>query len=136
MAKKTKEQIEKYLQKEICKAEKLGIKLYDISPDVRISKSKSTFGTCKRVMKDGKTTCYVSISSFTRGFKKKEIKAILMHEILHATIGSNGHDKLWRKGCILVKEKYSYDKYEKYHLNEHPYSKKRAKLARYSGLCR
>lgn len=136
MAKKSKEQIEQYLQKEIQKAKSLGIDLYRISPDVRISKSKSTFGTCKRVVRDNETVCYISISSFTRGFKKKEIKAILMHEVLHATVGSKGHDNLWREGCTLVKRSYSYDKYEKYHLNEHPYSKKRAKLAKYSGLCR
>ena len=136
MGKKSKQQIEKYLQKEIAKAKGLGIELYDIHPEVRISNSKSTFGTCKKITKEGTTTCYISISSFTRGFKKKEIKAILMHEVLHATVGSKGHDNLWRKGCTLVKGKYFYDKYEKYHLNEHPYSKKRAKLAKYSGLYR
>lgn len=135
MGKKKKEQLNKYLNKEISKAKALGISLYEIDPEVYISHSETCFGMNKQYIRNGKVYCRIYLSSFTRYLDKKEIKAILMHEVLHSTVGSKGHDNLWRSGCTLVKQNYSYNKYEKYHLHEHPYSKDRAKKFKHSGLC-
>lgn len=133
MGKKTQEQLNKYLQKEIEKAQSLGLNLYQIVPDIRISKAKGTFGTCTKRQSQNGILCTISISDFVRKLDKKEIKAILMHEVLHAQIESVGHDKIWRDGCTLVRNNFSYQGYEKYHLHEHPYSKSRAKQAYRSG---
>lgn len=134
MSKKTQEQLNKYLQKEICKAKDLGISLYLINPVVSISKSKTCFGMCKKkISPPGKIECFISLSDFARKLSKKEIKSIIMHEVLHASVGSIGHDNVWRNNCSIVKSNYSYDGYEKYHLHKHPYSKSRAKEAYRSG---
>lgn len=133
MGKKTQEQLNKYLQKEIEKAQSLGLNLYQIVPDIRISKAKGTFGTCTKRQSQNGILCTISISDFVRKLDKKEIKSILMHEILHAQIGSVGHDKVWRDGCGLVRNNFSYQGYEKYHLHKHPYSKNRAKQSYRSG---
>lgn len=133
MSKKTQNQLNKYLQKEIRKAQFLGLSLYLINPEVRISKSKSTFGTCCKQTIRNNIVCNISLSNFTLNLKKKEIKSILMHEVLHAQINSRGHDKIWRDGCDTVRNNFSYQGYEKYHLHKHPYSKNRAKQAYRSG---
>lgn len=133
--KKTQEQLNRYLQKEIEKAESLGLKLYPIYPEVIIGQSKTTFGYCSiRQNRSGEVSCKIHLSNFVRKFKKKEIKSILMHEVLHAVIGSKGHNAVWKRNCSLVKENFSYGGYEKYHLHERPYSRNRAKKAKVSGL--
>lgn len=133
MSKKAQEQLNKYLQKEIRKAQSLGLNLYQIVPEVRISKAKGTFGTCTKRQSQNGILCTISLSDFVRKLNKKEIKAILMHEVLHAQVESVGHDKVWRNGCTLVRNNFSYQGYEKYHLHKHPYSKNRAKQAYRSG---
>lgn len=133
MGKKSQDQLNKYLQKEISKAQALRLNLCPIHYAVRISKSKKTFGTCTRFQTEDGTVCQIALSNFVRKLDKKEIKAILMHEVLHAQVGSVGHDKIWRDGCTLVRNNFSYQGYEKYHLHKHPYSKNRAKQAYRSG---
>lgn len=135
--KKTQEQLNKYLQKEIEKAKSVGLELYPIDPKVFIGNSETTFGYCAiKQTRDGNILCKIHLSNFARKFKKKEIKSILMHEILHAVIGSKGHNEVWKRNCCLIKENFSYGGYEKYHLHERPYSRNRAKKAKFSGLYR
>lgn len=137
MSKKSQEQLNKYLQKEIEKARLLGLELYPINPEVIIGNSETSFGYCaaKANRRTGQITeCKIHLSNFARKLSKKEIKAILMHEVLHAVVGSKGHNSVWKANCKLVKKSYSYGGYEKYHLHEKPYSKNRAKKAYISDI--
>lgn len=133
--KKTKEQLNKYLQKEIEKAKSIGLDLYPIYPEVIVGQSQTTFGYCTiRQNRSGEISCKIHLSNFVRKLKKKEIKSILMHEVLHAVIDSRGHNAVWKRNCRLIKENFSYGGFEKYHLHERPYSRNRAKKAKVSGL--
>lgn len=140
MKKNEKEKLNKYLKKEILKLDRLGIKHYEIDSQLYFSKSKTCFGYCKKIKvlnstedKKNDFLCKIYLSRISKKLKKKEIKSILMHEVLHTSFNSNGHDRVWKENCRLIKANYNYDGFEDYHLHEKPYSKNRAKKFKKSG---
>ena len=119
--KKSKKKINALLEGEIGKARALGYELKPIKSEVAIYDSKSAYGFCK----ESRGKCTIVLSSFMRKRPKAEIKAVLMHEVLHAVKGNKGHGPEW-KACVReVKNTFDYKGFEDCHLCEHPYSKKR-----------
>lgn len=122
MKKKQKSEINDLLRTEISRADMMGFDLLPTDSEVRYTDTGSAYGYCKR---DRRGNCTIYLAKFMRKRHKKEISAVLMHEVLHTLKDSRGHDKAWRDAVCQVKDTFSYGGYEDCHLCEHPYSKNR-----------
>lgn len=112
---------EQMLQEEIEKAETIGIQLRNISPKITLMNRNNYYGYC-----DFGRPCKISLNkSFVTNAEPMEIRATLMHEVLHTTKKSNGHDEFWKRSVKKVLEHYSYNGYEDFHLCDKPYSRER-----------
>lgn len=113
---------EQILQEEIEKAKAIGIQLKNISPKITLMKQNNFYGYC-----DFGSLCKISLNEdFVTHADIMEIRATIMHEVLHATKKSDGHDEFWKQSIRKVLENYTYDGYEDFHLCEKPYSRSRS----------
>ena len=119
--KKSKDEIDELLQKEIVKAEALSLILNSIDSHVVYCDTTRFYGQLR--IRGRK--CQVVLAKFMRKRPKKEISAVLMHEICHAQTNAKGHDEIWRSGVRKARKIFSYNGFEDCHLCDHPYSKNR-----------
>lgn len=95
----------------------------EIVTQVRFIKGSSSYGKCRMI--EDNTYQILLNEDFCKIAPEIEIRAVLMHEILHTLDGSSGHDEVWKNGIKRVLSVYSYDGYEDYHLCPSPYSRTR-----------
>lgn len=120
------DEAEHILIEEIERAKGLGIKLDYVSEKLHLTQKKSVYA------ENFKGSISVNEKWLEAVTNPEELRSCLMHEVLHSISGSHGHDILWQKGVRLVKNAYKYACSE-YHLNEHPYSKRRIEIGESDG---
>ena len=119
--KKSKDEVDELLQKEILQAEAINLTLNTIDSHVVYCDTVRFYGQ----LRIHGRRCQVVLAKFMRKRPKKEIRAVLMHEICHAQIAAHGHDNTWRSGVRIARKEYDYGGFEDCHLCDHPYSKNR-----------
>lgn len=119
----TNKEIEQMIVEEYKKTQELGIWLNFINPktEFELTNNNTIYGRI-----DINTGFMWLNKDFVENAPKNEVRAVIAHEVCHLTQESHGHDKEWRKSVRKVLKTYK-DTYEngEYHLNEHPYGKKR-----------
>lgn len=108
------------LQEEIMKALAVGIPLDVILPGIKLKSFTSRYGDYSPA-----TGQIRLCKEFVEKAPETEIRAVIMHEVLHSTRGSSGHDSIWRAAVNIVRNAYDYEGYEEFHLSPHPYGKER-----------
>ena len=108
-----KSKVNEMLNEEIKKVKDIGIVVEPISPVVEYSKSRSTYAVCVRRQKvyNGEVyKAYIKMSEYFLGASEIEVRACLMHEVLHACKRSwgCGHGKEWKELARRVNKAYGY----------------------------
>lgn len=121
-------QIDKLLAEEINRAIDLDIDLMYVNPSVvlcSLSNKYAEFSPKHKVIRLNKD--WVKMVKDT-----EEIRTVLCHELMHAILGSVGHDRIWRMSLRKMRRAYDY-LYGDFHLHEKPYSKERIEIGALDG---
>ena len=72
------------------------------------NRAKKRWGCCKYIYEYGEKRCSIEISSEILRDEIPYDKAltVMVHELLHATTGTKGHGKLWKRRANQVMQKY------------------------------
>jgi hypothetical protein len=119
----TIEELNQLLKEEEDRAVGMGFNLRTILPKVKLSNSLSFYGRCQC----SNNVCQIYISKHYLNAPIEEIRAVIMHEVLHTIQNSHGHDAVWRNAAIKAQKNYNYLNGE-YHLHSHPMYKGRGLL--------
>lgn len=92
--------LQKELEKSIKDVKSLG---YELLPIRKISymKAYKTYGLCITNIKE--QTCEIKIS---KRLNEKDAINTIYHEVCHAIVGSEGHDRLWKKAARELNKKH------------------------------
>lgn len=124
-----KEIIESMIAEEMLKAKSVGIKLNSVVSHINVNDNDTAFAS---ISSYGQITVN---RKFLENAPIDEIRSTIAHEICHRTVGSYGHDAVWRKSVSLMNRAFG-NTYVNgdYHLHPHPYSKSRHTLPHFSML--
>ena len=66
------------------------------------TRARRWLGQCASIERQGEKRCTLKFATALLPLPKDEVRNVVVHEILHMLVGSNGHDALWREGGKLV----------------------------------
>lgn len=106
----TQTQLNQLLQQVIDEAKAMKIPISsNISPTVTVNKrTKSRFGSCKKVKGMLRHTYHIEISSVLLEGEERTIKEIMAHEILHTCPSGMNHGSTWKNHCRKMESGYGY----------------------------
>jgi predicted SprT family Zn-dependent metalloprotease len=89
--------------------EKIDLKKWkhrDIDFHIKIVQAQSFLGQCVRY---NKTKARIKLSTMLLKYgTEQEIRETIMHELLHATLNTKGHDTEWYRKANIINNEYDY----------------------------
>lgn len=81
----------------------------DISEVTINSRAKKRLGCCKEIREGRRKKYRIEISSLLEGMEEKQIKEVILHELLHTCPGCMNHGNKWKEYAAKLNRLHGYE---------------------------